>query len=1135
MGKLAPKIDRRTAEDIAAQVQQLLEQYTGENKPIQGTRAALVNIFARFSEIIIERLNQVPDKNFLAFLDLLGASRLPPQPARVPLTFLLAAGTTVDAVVPKRTQVAAPPGEGEKDPVIFETERELVVSAAKLESIFVRDPQQDLYSESGSVITTPASLGVPVFRGNQPIEHILYIGHSQLLGFPEIESLKLKINLSIALGAGGEIKWEFWQETEDEGDWQDIIPDRIQDLSQIGDRIIQFNNINAVPLSTVNSVTNRWLRCRLLTPISLANESATGMVSASKLPEIEDIQLEVRISSSDLLIKTAFTNQLPVDVTKDFFPFGEKPKLGDTFYLAKNQAFSQQNAEITIHINLTNPASENNENEEEFPKPTKASRNIQLKWEFWNGKKWKELTTAEEEAGFEDTTRAFTQNGQVEFNLFEKPYPTTVNGIEDFWIRVRIISGNYGTEARYERIPDGSTDSLPGSRNSPEYQFREATFAPPSINSITVDYTLTKQEKPETIFTYNDAVYSHNLIQGIDNQNQLFPKPLIPFQKTETDKPACYFGFTLSPGRTDFPNRTISLFNNVADVKYGEKLVPLSPTKSRIIGAANSTVTHKFLLTNNTSESVQFELTVLGINWNTNVEEFLEVEADSVKELELSVEIPDEAELDSSDRGFLQVSQVNNSSIIYNATFETFVGQELSQNEQLKLSWQYWNGKEWGTLTVRDETENFTRPGLIEFLPPGDFAPRKDFNLPPHYWLRVRWLSGDYEVEPRLKRVLLNTTMAVQTLTIQKEILGSSDGNENQKFQTTKQPILAAQQLEVRELEIPSIQEQQKIVFEEGEDAITSILDATGRPKEIWVRWHQVKDFYQSGTRDRHYVLDNLTGKITFGDGRNGLIPPPGRGNIRMNRYQTGGGTAGNKASGSIVQLKTTVPYVDKVINHQAAAGGAEAETLNSLIERAPREIRHRQRAVTLEDYEDLAKLASPEVIRAKCIPLTNLKVNPLDTGELLGAVSVIIVPRSTAAKPLPSLELINRVQDYLETRGSPTVNISVVGPLYVRVSITVEIALISLEGGSQVAQAVEQKLASFLHPLTGGFEGMGWDFGREPYKSDFYRLLEGIAGVDHVRNLEVDEMEELTGAKQTGRFLVYSGKHDISLTFVES
>ena len=1122
MGKLAPKIDRRTAEDIAAQVQQLLEQYTGENKPIQGTRAALVNIFARFSEIIIERLNQVPDKNFLAFLDLLGASRLPPQPARVPLTFSLAAGTKVDAVVPKRTQVAAPPGEREKDPVIFETERELVVSAAKLESIFVRDPQQELYSDLSSIITTPVSLGVPIFRGNQPIEHILYIGHSELLGFPNIKNLWLQFNFSKKPGTVMELAWETLQETVNGVDWKEIIPERR------GKRTARFGEINPITLSTVNSITNRWLRCRLLTPITIANEAPTGMVSVNQLPELKDIKIKATIGSSNLLIETGFANELPVDFTKYFFPFGEKPKLGDTLYFANNQAFSQQNAEITIQINLTNPASENNENEEEFAKPTKASRNLELKWEFWNGKIWQELGTAkltnENEADIEDTTQAFTQNGHVKFNLFEKPYPTTVNGIKDFWIRVRIISGNYGREARYDKIP---------ATQPAEYQFIEATFAPPLIGSITVDYTLTKQEKPETILTYNDTVYSDNLIQHIDNQNQLFPKPLILFQKTETDKPACYFGFSLPPGRTDFPNRTISLFNSIADLKYGEKLVPLSPKKSRIVGTANSTVTHKFWLTNNTSESVQFELTILGMYWNTNVPELLEVEANSEKELEVSVEIPDEAELDSSDRGFLQVSQVNNSSIIYNATFETFVGNKLPKNEQIKLSWQYWNGKEWGKLTVRDETENFTRPGLIEFLPPANFTLRKDFDLPSRYWLRVQWLSGDYEVEPRLKRVLLNTTMAVQTLTIQKEILGSSDGNENQKFQTTKQPILAGQQLEVREPEIPSVQEQQKIVFEEGEDAITSISDPTGRPKEIWVRWHQVKDFYQSGTRDRHYVLDNLTGKITFGDGRNGLIPPPGRGNIRMNRYQTGGGTAGNKPSGSIVQLKTTVPYVDKVINHQASAGGAEAETLNSLIERAPREIRHRQRAVTLEDYEDLAKLASPEVIRAKCIPLTNLKVNPLDTGGLLGAVSVIIVPRSTEAKPLPSLELINRVQDYLETYASPTVNISVVGPLYVRVSITVEIALISLEGGSQVAQAVEQKLASFLHPLTGGFEGMGWDFGREPYKSDFYRLLEGIAGVDHVRNLEVDEIEELTGAKQTGRFLVYSGKHEISLTFV--
>ncbi|NEO78190.1 putative baseplate assembly protein [Moorena sp. SIO4G3] len=1310
MVKLAPKIDQRTAKDIADQVlygqnsckvvifafslliqsrlyrlalllqefrkhtdtgetkplQELITHYTGKTQPVQGTSPAIVNIFARFAEIIIERLNQVPDKNFLAFLDLLGASRLPPQPARVPLTFSLAAGTIVDAVVPKGTQVAAPPAEGEQDPVIFETERELVVTAAKLDSVFVRDPEQDLYSDRSSIITTPASPGVDIFRGNQPIEHSFYIGHSKLLGFAEIDTFKVTINLSKALSTPGEVTWEIWQETEDGANWQEITPsnDETQGLRSRGDRDIQFSNITALPLTTVNSVTSRWLRCRLVTPITLAEESLTGMVSANELPEIDEIKIEATISSSNLLIETGFTNQSPLDLTKDFFPFGEKPKFGNTLYLANSQAFSQDNAEVTLNIRFTSPASG-------IP-PTLTDGDPKLKWEFWNGKKWMAIGTSTLERGlpansnqtFEDTTKAFTitryfdqvlllseeqyidlteearssdgtgfelnkntgdilylgstghfkyihfhlatkgqgytlkfeyfngtqwtqlteeehnledntskwtADGCVEFttptdwqqtnindaNLYwirittttepetiaqafsfqldcyvrftfpEPPVPTMVNGVEDFWIRVRISSGNYGREARYERIVP--TPEPP----APEYRFIEATFAPPSISSIGVSYTLTISEEPEALLTYNDSVYSSNLVKRIDSKNKI-----IPFQRTELDEKAFYLGFSLPLARTEFTNRKISLFNWVNEVKYGEKLVPFLPNKSKKNGEPGSLVIHNFCLTNNISLA-GFEVKIFGTNWEHNVPDLLDREANSEQELEIRLEIPADAKLEDKDRGFLQISQDNNSSIVYNAVFETIVGTQLPQTEQVQLLWEYWDGQAWQQLTIRDETENFTRSGLIEFLPPGDFSPKEDFNLPPRYWLRVKWFKGDYDVEPRLKQVLLNTTMAAQTATIQKEIVGSSDGTENQTFQTTSQPILAGQELEVREPEIPSALEKEKILLEEGEKAITVTTNDTGRPQEIWVRWHQVPDFYQSEPRDRHYVFDNLTGKITFGDGRNGLIPPPGQGNIRMSRYQTGGGTAGNKPAGAIVQLKTTVPYVDKVINHQAAAGGAQAESLDSLIERAPKEIRHRQRAVTREDYEDLAKLASPEVSRAKCVPLANLKTNPLAGLETKpdssGTVSVIIVPRSTEAKPLPSLELIKRVQNYLQAYTEPTVAISVVGALYVRVNITTEIAVTSLEGSREVAQTVEQTLASFLHPLTGGFDGMGWNFGRQPYKSDLYRLLERVPGVDHVSSLEVNDIEELEGASQTNRFLVYSGNHTITLTFVES
>ena len=110
----APKIDSRGAAEVADRVRDLLARFAPEwkrnaNDPLA---SALIAIFARYAEIVIQRLNQAPQKNFMAFLDLLGASLAPPQPARVPVTFSLAAGAASDSAVPAGTQVAAPPGDG---------------------------------------------------------------------------------------------------------------------------------------------------------------------------------------------------------------------------------------------------------------------------------------------------------------------------------------------------------------------------------------------------------------------------------------------------------------------------------------------------------------------------------------------------------------------------------------------------------------------------------------------------------------------------------------------------------------------------------------------------------------------------------------------------------------------------------------------------------------------------------------------------------------------------------------------------------------------------------------------------------------------------------------------------------------
>ena len=76
----------------------------------------------------------------------------------------------------------------------------------------------------------------------------------------------------------------------------------------------------------------------------------------------------------------------------------------------------------------------------------------------------------------------------------------------------------------------------------------------------------------------------------------------------------------------------------------------------------------------------------------------------------------------------------------------------------------------------------------------------------------------------------------------------------------------------------------------------------------------------------------------------------------------------GNVGAGSLSILRQSVPYVERVNNYYKARGGADLETIQEAKIRGPQVIRHRYRAVTVEDYEWLALRASGNVARARCL-----------------------------------------------------------------------------------------------------------------------------------------------------------------------
>lgn len=1051
-----PKIDPRTAPDFFRQVVEMLNREKASNdangtalQPDQGTSGALISIFARFAELITDRLNRVPEKNFLAFLDLLGASLMPPTSARVPLTFSLAESATGGAVVRAGTQVAAIAMKGEKEPAVFETERELVVSPANLRACFTRDPNGDRYENHSLLLpqSGEGGTGKKVFQAADPIEHILYFSHDGIFVHPGDKQL-LKTRFALPGQDSINVAWDGW----DEGGRNWIEKQRTP-ITNNGP--VDLKLLAPSPSMVIGGIEKRWLRCRLIDPVG----------RDKKPPIVSAITFDATFKREDKAIENAFTNNFPVDVNRAFYPFTESPTPGDAFYLKLDEDFAEPGCNVTLVLTLSlvgqQPTSD---------KP----RNARVAWEFWNGSGWTTI------AGLTDNTSNLTSSNSVTFPFPAIAVSNSINGVDGYWVRARLQTDTGygpGAELKVEKAADD------------KYSYKSIAAAAPRIASTKISYVTTMTDRPaEAVVSYNDFTYE-----------RLGEGPFAPFRSLQ------------STWRGAWSAASSYVIDDVVS-KDGWSWIAKGANKNvaPVEGNTWSQLKLEAAWSSTASYAAGEVVSNNGLSWiakraNKNV----------------APAQGDDWVLANRPAIYLGFEAPAGMNAFPNSSISLYVSTtgEKESDDPAEVEWQYSTGPGeagWTSFASLDSTADFTRSGLLAFLPPADFVRRSEFGSP-LYWVRAVLRSGTYTRGPEISALLLNTVMAKHATRIEKEVLGSSDGSKNQIFRTALSPVLEGQRLDVREFEVPSATEQDAIKKNSGEDAISVVADEAGRPVEIWVRWAEAPDFYASGPRDRHYVLDHLAGRVQFGDGKRGMIPPTASGNIRMLSYRTGGGVQGNKPAGSISELRTTVSYVQGVTNHIAASGGAEAESYESLIERMPRTIRHSGRAVTYEDYEDLAMLASPEVARARCIRFYDEK----DVGK----VALLVVPRSADAKPIPSLEMKKSVQEYIQQRNPPLVQLTVEEPEYVEVDVIVDIAPTSLEAAGGLKQDVPERISRFLHPLVGGFAGEGWDFGRKPHLSDLYYLIEAIPGVDHINSLVMN----MTGEVDSERNLIASGSHEVT------
>ncbi|MEU8033896.1 putative baseplate assembly protein [Streptomyces sp. NPDC049099] len=441
---------------------------------------------------------------------------------------------------------------------------------------------------------------------------------------------------------------------------------------------------------------------------------------------------------------------------------------------------------------------------------------------------------------------------------------------------------------------------------------------------------------------------------------------------------------------------------------------------------------------------------------------------------------------------------------------------------QPPLVWEAWDGGHWQECeTGSDTTGGLNRPGeVVVHVPAGHTA--SVIGGTRAGWLRCRVTEPEpgqpfYSESPTVREASVFTvggTMAVEHAeTVTDVPLGTSEGVPGQTFRLGRPPVLL-----------------------DGEPPVVEVSSADG-----WRRWEVVEHFGRSGPGDRHVHVDATTGEFAFPpalrepDGTLRLCGavPEKSAQIRVARYRTGGGPAGNVARGAISVLRSSVPYIARVGNREAARGGVDGETVANAKLRAPDALRMQERAVTAEDYEIIARQAAPSVRRVRCLP----------AADGAGAVRVLVVPDAVAddgdrlrfEQLIPSDQVLTAITGSLDERRLIGTRLVVEPPVYQGVTVVARLGA-PPEDADRVREAALAALFRYLNPLRGGPDGTGWPFGRPVQYGEVFGLLQRATGNALVEEIRLFAADPITGRRGapvdridvTPGALVFSYQHQV-------
>ncbi len=256
-----PNLDDRRFQDIVDEARSLIPRYCPEwtDHNLSDPGITLIELFAWMMDMLLYRLNRVPDKNFVTFLDLIGVRLRPPSAAQADITFRLSAPQPEMVTIPQGTEVATVRTESQ-EAITFSTDRNLRILVPQLIYCLTSLDEGSFTDHSDTILTR--SPRFRIFDESPRPGNALYLGFQEDLSG---NTLLLTMDCVIeGIGVDPDdapLVWESWDAASDRWVRVDSESDGTGALNKRGD--VELHIPYSFSIRDVDMKRAWWVRCRL--------------------------------------------------------------------------------------------------------------------------------------------------------------------------------------------------------------------------------------------------------------------------------------------------------------------------------------------------------------------------------------------------------------------------------------------------------------------------------------------------------------------------------------------------------------------------------------------------------------------------------------------------------------------------------------------------------------------------------------------------------------------------------------------------------------------------------------------------------------------------------------------------------